>query len=312
VVSAPISDRQRAKADARDSFRQWLGRHALIAYFLIAYAGCWLLAIPLVFSQRGLGVINIPDGLALALFLLPSFTGPFFAAIFVTAATQGRDGVRQLLGQVMRWRVGARWYLVAFIGYPAIFALGYVPVLGAAPLVALVQQWPMLFTVYLPTALASVFITAIGEETGWRGFALPRLQLRFGPLAGSLILAALHALWHTPAYFIPGAILPGAFDPTVFVANSLAIVAETVLWTWIFNNAKGSVLIAILVHALSNGNSNYFPQIIALPNNPWSTFEILGVCALVIICATRGRLGYAKTLSSDQIEASRNHAHSAQ
>ncbi len=268
-------------------------RHPLTAYFTISYLGAWLPAVPLALSQRGLGVIAIPDGLALTLFLLASYTGPFLAAFLVTEATDGRAGVAQLLRRMVQWRVGAVWYVLALFAYPLIFAVGLLPTLGPAALVAIVQKWPLLFRLYLPTIPLSIFVYGtLGEEAGWRGVALPRLQIRYGPLVGTLILASLHALWHTPAYFIPGAVLPGAFDPLVFVANSLAIVAEAILWTWVFNRARGSVLIAILLHAASNANSAYFPQLMALPHDPWATFKILGVCALAVVAATRGRLGY--------------------
>jgi membrane protease YdiL (CAAX protease family) len=275
------------------SLRAVVRRHPLTAYFLIAYLGCWLLVVPLVFSQRGLQVLTIPDSLALALFVAPAYTGPLLAAVLVTAATDGRAGVGQLLRRMVQWQVGLRWYLVALLGYPLLFAVGYLPVFGLQALLAIVQQWPLLFTVYLPTIPLSTFVFGtLGEETGWRGFALPRLQLRYGPLVGTLVLAALHALWHTPVYFIPGAILPGAFDPTVYVANSVAIIAETLLWTWVFNQVRGSVLLAILLHAASNANSSYFPQLLALPDDPWATCKILGVGVLVVVLATRGRLGY--------------------
>jgi membrane protease YdiL (CAAX protease family) len=275
------------------SLRDLVNRHPLTTYFAVAYAGSWLLAVPLALSQRGLQVIALPDGLDLVMFLLTSYTGPFLAAFLVSAATDGRAGVGQLLRRVVQWRVGVVWYLVALLGYPLVFAVGLIPTLGVAPLLAIVQKWPLLLTVYLPTIPLSIFFFGtLGEETGWRGVALPRLQLRHGPLVGTLILAALHALWHLPAYFIPGAILPGAFDPTQFVANSLAIVASSILWTWVFNNARGSILIAILLHAASNADSAYFPRLVAVPDDPWATFKILGVCALLVLAATRGRLGY--------------------
>jgi membrane protease YdiL (CAAX protease family) len=267
-------------------------QHPLVAYFALAYVGCWILVIPLVFSQRGLGLITVPDPLALALFLLPAYTGPFFAAVLVTGVTGGRAAVQTLMRRIVQWRVDLRWYLLALVGYPLVFAIGYLPTLGTAPLTAIIQKWPLLLTVYLPTGVVSIFFFgSLGEETGWRGFALPRLQVRYGPILGTLILGALHALWHLPVYFIPGAILPGAFDPTMFVANSLAILAETIIWTWIFNNARGSILIATLVHGLSNANSSYFPQLVPLPGDPWATFKIVGVCAVVLLAATRGRLG---------------------
>jgi membrane protease YdiL (CAAX protease family) len=288
-----VAELAAAQPAPTSSLRETVGHHPLIAYFVIAYLGSWLLSVPLALSQRGLKVIVLPDGLDLVMFLLASYTGPFLAAFLVTAAADGRAGVGQLLRRIVQWRVGVVWYLLALFAYPLVFAVGLIPMLGLAPLLAIVQKWPLLLTVYLPTIPVSIFVFGtLGEETGWRGVALPRLQLRYGPLVGTLILAVLHGLWHLPAYFLPGAILPGAFDPTAFVANSLAIVVGTILWTWIFNNARGSVLIAILFHSASNADSAYFPQLVALPDDPWATFKILGVAALIVVLATRGRLGY--------------------
>jgi membrane protease YdiL (CAAX protease family) len=119
-------------------------------------------------------------------------------------------------------------------------------------------------------------------------------------LAGSLILGTLHAFWHFPVYFVPGLILPGAFDLTAFLANTLAIIVMTIVWTWIFNNTRGSIWMAMLTHGASNANSMTFaslmalPGLAALPDDPWVTFKFFGVCALLIIIATRGRLSYKR------------------
>ncbi len=76
------------------------------------------------------------------------------------------------------------------------------------------------------------------------------------------------------------------------MANSLGIVVVTILWTWIFNNARGSVLIAMLFHGASNAASSYIPQLFALPPDQWAGFKIFGLCALLVIVLTRGRLSY--------------------
>lgn len=270
----------------------WVKLHPLIAYFFFAYAGSWLVEAPLLASQRGFGLIMLPEPLLLFIFLFAAYFGPLLAALVVTGATDGRAGVRHLLGRIVQWRVGLQWYLIPILGFPLVFLAAFSLVMGPDPLIALVQKFPLLLTSYLPLLVFGLLFPSLGEEPGWRGFALPRLQVRFGALVGTLILGVLHALWHFPAYFLPGAILPGAFDPTVFIANSLAIVAFTVLWTWVFNNALGSILIAIIAHSASNAFSGYVPQLLAFPDDPWAMIKIFGVCALAIIILTRGRLSY--------------------
>ena len=87
----------------------------------------------------------------------------------------------------------------------------------------------------------------MGEEPGWRGFALPRLQRLHGPLVGSLILGPLWALWHLPLFWVRA----WNFPPTLLniVLFVLAAIPFTIVMTWVFNNTKGSLLIAVLVHA---------------------------------------------------------------
>jgi membrane protease YdiL (CAAX protease family) len=105
------------------------------------------------------------------------------------------------------------------------FIISLVLVRGREPIETLLQNLPALIPFYLSNILFGILIPSLGEETGWRGIALPRLQTMYGALTGSLILGSLHALWHLPAYFIQGAILPNGFDLIPFLANSCAIVA---------------------------------------------------------------------------------------
>jgi len=267
-------------------------RHPLVAYFSIAYAFTWILVIPITLSQRGLGLFSLPDGLLFALFLLSTFSGPLPAALILTSLIDGPAGGRQLVRRMLQWRVGLGWYLLVLIGYPLIFLIGLTFTSGAAPWIALAQKWPLIFTYYLPTAALGMIFPGLGEEPGWRGFALPRLQQQYGALVGSLILGTLHGLWHLPAYFIPGAILDGPFNLGVFAANTLSIIALTLIWTWLFNNAAQSILFAMLVHGTSNAVSGLIPRLMVdAPSDPWFGFKVGAAFALLIILFTRGRLG---------------------
>jgi membrane protease YdiL (CAAX protease family) len=163
---------------------------------------------------------------------------------------------------------------------------------GAAPWVALTEHWQLIFTSYLPVALIGILFPSLGEEPGWRGFALPRLQQQYGPLVGTLILAVLHGLWHLPVYFVPGAILEGPFDLTQFVANILLLTTLTIFWTWLFNNAGQSVFFAMFVHGVSNATSGLIPQLGLEIHDPWFGFKTWAVVVVLLILFTRGRLGY--------------------
>ena len=135
----------------------------------------------------------------------------------------------------------------------------------------------------------------LGEEPGWRGFALPRLQRLHGPLVGSLILAPLWALWHLPMFWVPAR----SFPPTLpniglFVIASIPF---TIIMTWVFNNTKGSVLMAILVHWTFDFTFVILNLLFTAPivTDYGSTLPVLvglGTAALMAIAVTRGRLGY--------------------
>src|SRR6266498_5442647 len=99
----------------------WMKRHPLVAYFGLAYALTWVLIVPIMLSQRGLGIFNLPDPLLFVLFLLSTFSGPLPAAFIMTSVIDGLTGRRQLLRRMFQWRVGLGWYLLVLAGYPLIF-----------------------------------------------------------------------------------------------------------------------------------------------------------------------------------------------
>ena len=288
MISTAVSNESGLKAFAKS--------HPLTAYFTLAFALMWVFVIPIMLSQRGLGIINLPDALIEASLLIATFSGPLPAALIMTTLIDGREGRKNLLRSMVQWRVGLGWYLLLLVGYPLIFLTGLTFYSGAAPWVALVQNWPLIFTFYLPAAAFGIIFPSLGEEPGWRGFALPRLQRQYGPLVGTLILAVLHGLWHLPVYFIPGTILEGPFDATAFAANTCLIIAMTIIWTWFFNNAGQSVFFAMLVHGVSNAASGLIPQLpLDAPGDPWFSFKTGAAFALLLILFTRGRLGYQST-----------------
>ena len=268
-------------------------RNPLTIYFILAFALMWVFVIPIMLSQRGLGIISLPDTLIEIFLLVATFSGPLPAALIMTTLLDGREGRKKLLRSMFLWRVGLGWYLLLLVGYPLIFLTGLSFYSGAASWVALIQNWPLIFTFYLPAAAFGIIFPSLGEEPGWRGFALPRLQQQYGPLIGTLILAVLHGIWHLPVYFVPGTILEGPFDITAFAANTGLIIAMSMIWTWFFNNAGQSVFFARLVHGVSNAASGLIPQLqVDAPADPWFSFKTGAAFALLLILFTRGRLGY--------------------
>ena len=271
----------------------WIQRHPIVAYFVIAYTGTWLVFSPILFSKRGLGSIDLPGSAAFLLFILATYTGPFLSALVTTSIIDGKAGVRAWLHRIVQWRVNIKWYLLVLIGYPIIFFIPAIAELGAPGLNAATQNMPKFVVGYLTTIPIGFFLPTLGEETGWRGFALPRLQSAYSPLLASLILGIMHAIWHLPSYFVNGMLATNGFDPNFFVANSLGIVAGTFLWTWLFNNTQTSIFFATFVHAAGNAAGSFLAKSLNVTNpDPWFAFEVLGVVAVVLIIWTRGRLGF--------------------
>jgi uncharacterized protein len=269
-----------------------LARHPLVSFFVIAYAGTWLFELPYVLSEYGAGLLPTRSPVLLWTTPVSIFMGPFLSAFIMTGVTEGREGVHRFLRRFVLWRVGFRWYLFVIVGIPVIAVLSVVVIPGV---LGSYQGLGALAPLSVLGIYVYVFFLggALGEEPGWRGFALPRLQSMHGPLVGSLILGPLWALWHLPLFLTPWNVL-STFNVVVFV---LATTCLAIMYTWVFNNTKGSVLMAILIHASFNGFvTGILGQLFPAPIlEDYGLLPILGgfgAFAVVLVALTRGRLGY--------------------
>ena len=273
-----------------------LARHPLVFFFLIAYAGTWLVTIPLALSANGVGLLpfSIPEGSVFFVSAAWVFLGPTLAAFIMAGVTEGRAGIRSLMHHYVLWRVGLRWYLVVLLGPPVIILLATIVLPGAlASFQTLAPLQPLLLLVSFPIVL--IFGGALFEEGGWRGFALPRLQRLHGPLVGSLILAPLWACWHLPLFWVRvWGTPPTILNMVLFLPS---VIFMTIVFTWVFNNTKGSILLAILLHtsfdAFVGPVGLLFPAPVVTDYGGAVPLLIgLGVTALLLVALTRGRLGY--------------------
>jgi uncharacterized protein len=200
-----------------------------------------------------------------------------------------------------------------FVGVPLIPLASASVFLGTAPLTAFFQQWPLYFTVYLPNLLITVVAIQIWEEGGWSGFAIPKLQQRFGAWRAVLIFGPLWALFHLPAFFVPGQIFASKVDAiTMLVQMALTIIAAIptrMIMTWVFNNTKASILIAILLHGAidaSNGGSAYITHLLPASQlggyGLWATLLVPLIAAAVLLIFTRGRLSYKPEPAPQPVE----------
>jgi hypothetical protein len=206
--------------------------HPLIAFFVLTFALSWW--------PTPLYVAGVPPFFPDLPFL---GAGPLLASLIVTSIATGRAGLRELGARMIRWRIGWHWYAAA-LGIPlgvAILTMAFSVALGA-PITVLAQLPPFGTLLFVFTfRLISPLNGPLGEEPGWRGFALPRLQgSGRSPLRASLILALLVAAWHLPEVLVTQRLPP---------VGLLGAFAVTFWYNWLFNRAAGSVFITLVMHA---------------------------------------------------------------
>jgi membrane protease YdiL (CAAX protease family) len=234
----------------------------VVSFFVLAYLISWVFWVPAVlYIQLALPACEIPGWL-----MIPNLLGtwgPVLAALIMTAVLEGKAGLKQLLSSLLVWRVGVQWVLIIFL-LPIVFlfvGIGLYALQGGAVGRFDPGQWTMLILTPLPALLFG----PLGEELGWRGYALPRLQRKQSALWSSVIVGILWALWHAPAYWAPaGTAISG--QPVTLLAVGwyvLFTVGISVLHTWIYNGTKASVLTAILFHAMYTSGPVFalFPDI---------------------------------------------------
>jgi membrane protease YdiL (CAAX protease family) len=215
-------------------------RHPLITFFVLAYALSWILESPLVFLRD-----SVTDTQGLILTILASNV-PSVLGIVLTATVFGRGALRKLLGRLLIWRVNPLWYLLLVLG-PAALVAGVVPLNALMGGPALSLGMPLLgIAVFL--AFHIVPGSALGEEIGWRGYVLPRLQSRMSALSAALIIGPIWALWHLPLWLTGE---PGR-TPTLYAGFVVSVIALSVILTWVYNSTGGSLLMVVLLHATYN------------------------------------------------------------
>lgn len=212
--------------------------------------------------------------------------GPSVAALIVTARTEGRAAVRRLLASLVAWRLPARWYLLVLLLPPLATALSVMIVdRGAARLSqfdlgAAAAKIAVIYAIALPFG-------PLGEELGWRGYALPRLLSRFGPWGASLILGALWTFWHGPMMlWMPGASMPSFMDLSAasVLIYWVQLTAETAFMTLVFLRTKGSVLIAVLAHlAFNTAESVVFAGLGPISDDQERAIYLVNVGALAAV-----------------------------
>lgn len=228
---------------------------SLLAFFLLAFGISWIVWIPAALASHGLLSFQLGQSTTS---LLGAF-GPSTAALITTGIYDGKAGFRSLLRRLLTWRVGLQWYLFVLF-WPALLSLAKTALAvlfgGSAPDFA---QPPFVHLYPLPSELSKVnpllflpFVflqqtligSSMGEEIGWRGYALPRLEAYRNAVRAGIILGIVWGVWHLPLWLTKGYPLAEGF----LGWTMLSILADSVLFTWVYNNTKGSLLLALLFH----------------------------------------------------------------
>lgn len=286
-----VTSNTSSAALTQTSFKAFVSHHKLITFFALAIAFAWIAVVPALFF-----------GADFQPYQTLGAYGPLLAALVVSAVSDGSDGIKILLRRMTHWRFGLGWYLLAIFGLMFLY-LTAVVLAGALSIQTLMGKWSLIFTFYIPALFTTYLVNPIGEETGWTGFALPHLQKRFSPWLSAVILGVMWAIWHLPSYFIPSA--TSGFDHFGFFMFTLIAVFTRVMWTWVTNNAKGSGISGVLLHASSNAVSVGLLALL-LPPVPANTADdmsgpillgLLLLSAVLILIFTRGKLSYKNNVT---------------
>ena len=213
-------------------------RRQLVVFFLATFVVTW-----------GIFGSAVIFGFADSPIVILGVWGPSLAAIVVTAIFYGKDGLKRFFGR-LNFKEGLKWFL-PLLGFFLVIGLtgGYIGA-AATGIEYNPKFWGWAWVAQV--MLMQLLIPGIGEEFGWRGFALQRLQHIMTPLKATLVIAFFHLLWHAPTYWLG----QGMHNvPAIWAVFFLLPV--TILFTWAYNKSNGSILVSIFFHATMGATLSY-------------------------------------------------------
>ena len=218
----------------------------VLRFTVLAYGISWAIEAPFILDSRDLLEFPFPRLLPL-IGPLATF-GPMMAAVLLTLGAEGRAGVGAMFKRGFGVSFPRRWWLVAILLWPALqgIAYGIGHLSGAEMPEALILTAPWLLLA--PLVRTFVLGGPLGEEMGWRGYALDRLQTRWNALVSSLVLGVIHACWHLPLWVVVG---PAA-RTMPFPLFALNVVTQSVIYTWLYNHSNRSLWPVMLFHTFQN------------------------------------------------------------
>jgi len=267
--------------------REFLKRHSLFIGLALMFLYTWTID----FSNSGILPFKVPLAVGLTL-----GWGFIFASLLMTLLTLGKTAAVALFKRYFIWRVDWKWWLAALLLLPALQLasialtswLTHTPADYSHPMIRNVVPFnsPLLLLI-VPWLFFEILTN--GEEMGWRGYVLPRLQTKCNALTSSLIVGVIWSVWHLPKFF-----RMDMSSERSFVWFTIAHLALAILYTWLYNNTGGSLLLAVLFHATQNTAGMFLPVSFAVPGGVGKNTLIgLYIAAAVVVTAASG----AKRLS---------------
>jgi len=280
-------------------------KRMLITFFVLAFVISWIIWLPpLLFPARA-------D--QLDFLVLIGVYGPFLAGIITTLIYNGRVGLWSWLKSVFKWRIPFRWYLIGGVLINFLFValhIGLYLLLGGSlfPASGDIPWYGYLVIFPVSVFLGFPFGSGMGEEAGWRGFALPKLLERFSPVTASIILGAIWGLWHIPVLLM--STWEGA---TQGILLFVYVIPLSMIMTWVYLKSRRSTIPVMLMHTGGNLYGSMLSSSLVmqtvLVDSPGLDFTILKTIyytavAVVLLIVTKGQLGYSS--EEDTISLSRS------
>ena len=269
-------------------------KNSLLYFFFLTFAITWAMWFPAALTKLNEGGTPIL-GPASPIGQLGRWA-PGIVAIVITAFLAGKHGIGDLFRPLKIWRVGIVWYLFVLLFQPILFYVSKwidFSLLGrsyevVSPLSTLDIEAPFVFIAI--SVIISAIPGAFMEELGWRGFALSKLQYKYNALIASIILGLIWGLWHIPSIMY----LEGT-DVLNIVWAVVNTVSATILFTWVYNNTKGSLLLVTLFHASIQYSENFLGVI------PSQTANLLKWLVVIVIVMVVGSANLSK--SNERIQS---------
>lgn len=277
----------------KSAIANFLKQHSLIGGIILMFLLTW----PVDLANSGFLPIQFP--FVVYLFLGWGF---IFASLIMTWITKGKDAVLALLKCFLIWRVNWKWYLTAFFLFPAIFTFA---VLLNAALKQTMIDFSGVFahnifgtSANLPLFILPFFLIDFisnGEEIGWRGYILPRLQAKHSALVSSLFLGVIWGFWHLPKYLAPG-------NTGSFGWMMLKVLADAVIYTWLYNNTYGSLLLTTIMHAAGNTADVFLPIANTQSGEHMDTYILIIIIEIIIAALVTTITGLAHLPRAEELQ----------